>query len=493
MTPVAGAPSFTTERTWRVDPQERDCIAFDAVENAIAVEGSGGWVQSELPQPSATEVRPYVQDIESNGTTLLAVSAWGIHRSLDGGMTLAARRDRRRAAAATCSCSATAGSRSSAARRRTLFDARAPPPARTPSLVVGRTKATVCEDGTIVARNKLTHDLGATWQALIAAAICDDDRQARRLRRHRPLLGARDSATRGAIGSCASTRSAEPASPPATGTRSAIRRGRRAVRRSRALGDGTFLVAGLALAPGATRWTLQRDRRHARGRAATTLFGVAKQQFYASHDGGVTWAARRATGLAADEPEAFARSADGTLYVSQFTGDTDRWPRHVALGRLEERRPRRDVDAGVRRHRDARGRRRRRDPGRGRIASSAITDDRRLDRDRRGLRDGGMTWQKTTVLGDQRARAPHARTARSSPAAPTRSCGACTTTAVWATSRATYQIVVDGKSIPASQLRSVAFDEDGYAYVARGTPHAQIWRSNRPLARARVPLTRDSR
>ena len=47
--------------------------------------------------------------------------------------------------------------------------------------------------------------------------------------------------------------------------------------------------------------------------------------------------------------------------------------------------------------------------------------------------------------------------------------------------RATYQLVVDDEPIPASQLRSVAFDEEGYAYVARGTPQVQIWKSDRPL------------
>jgi hypothetical protein len=33
----------------------------------------------------------------------------------------------------------------------------------------------------------------------------------------------------------------------------------------------------------------------------------------------------------------------------------------------------------------------------------------------------------------------------------------------------------------AAELRAVAFDELGHAYVARGTPHIQIWRSTTPL------------
>jgi hypothetical protein len=47
--------------------------------------------------------------------------------------------------------------------------------------------------------------------------------------------------------------------------------------------------------------------------------------------------------------------------------------------------------------------------------------------------------------------------------------------------RATYQIVIEGNAVPASQLRSVAFGPDGYAYIARGSPRVQIWRSDRPL------------
>ena len=83
--PIARGASIRTNATF---------IAFDAVENAIAVEGSGGWVQSKLPQPSPTETQPYVRDIESNGQTLLAAAVWGIHRSTRRRRDVAARHHR---------------------------------------------------------------------------------------------------------------------------------------------------------------------------------------------------------------------------------------------------------------------------------------------------------------------------------------------------------------------------------------------------------------
>src|SRR5690606_5041856 len=86
LAPIAGAPPYTNARTWRVDP-DGNALAFDAVENAIAVERGGTWTTGTLPQPSATEVRPYIKDVESNGQTLLAVSAWGVHRSTNDGAT----------------------------------------------------------------------------------------------------------------------------------------------------------------------------------------------------------------------------------------------------------------------------------------------------------------------------------------------------------------------------------------------------------------------
>jgi predicted GNAT family N-acyltransferase len=45
----------------------------------------------------------------------------------------------------------------------------------------------------------------------------------------------------------------------------------------------------------------------------------------------------------------------------------------------------------------------------------------------------------------------------------------------------THAIEADGQPVLAAELRSVAFGDAGYAYVARGTPHVQIWRSTTPV------------
>jgi hypothetical protein len=47
--------------------------------------------------------------------------------------------------------------------------------------------------------------------------------------------------------------------------------------------------------------------------------------------------------------------------------------------------------------------------------------------------------------------------------------------------RATWALEADGQPVPASQLRSVAFDEDGHSYVARGAPYVGLWRTTEPL------------
>lgn len=87
VTMVSGTPAYATDRTWRIEPVTGMFLAFDAVENKIAVETANGWRTSTLPQPAATEVRPYIRDIEGNGTVLVTLGAWGVHRSLDGGAT----------------------------------------------------------------------------------------------------------------------------------------------------------------------------------------------------------------------------------------------------------------------------------------------------------------------------------------------------------------------------------------------------------------------
>jgi hypothetical protein len=42
-------------------------------------------------------------------------------------------------------------------------------------------------------------------------------------------------------------------------------------------------------------------------------------------------------------------------------------------------------------------------------------------------------------------------------------------------------IEVDSQPVIAADLHSVAFDDAGFADVARGTPPVQVWRSTTPL------------
>ena len=240
--------------------------------------------------------------------------------------------------------------------------------------------------------------------------------------------------------------------------------------------DGTFLVGGLALAPAATEWTL----RETPGRtwaSGDTLFGVQKMKFYTSFDGGSSWVASPAAGLTVEDPEAFARAPDGTLYVSQFAGNTtdgvDTW--HSQVWRSSDAgaswtvayngvatRGADDVLTGES-HRFVGIA-----PDGAWIATDAISHD------------GGMTWQTTDVKGDRGlAHLMQDGTLVTGGAAEL----------LWrvyddgglGALRATYQLEALGNKIPASQLRSVAFDTEGYAYVARGNPYVQIWRSTRPI------------
>src|ERR1043165_7398045 len=167
ITPVAGAPSYTTDRNWRIDRESARFIAFDAVENAIAVEWAGTWITSKLPQPSPTEARPYIRDIESNGNVLLAASVWGVHRSSDGGMrwqqVVASTPDAGRDLLVLHD-----GTFALVGGATTYhFDLDGQAIGTLPKLVLPN-EATVCEDGTIVTGTKLTRDLGATWETLIA-------------------------------------------------------------------------------------------------------------------------------------------------------------------------------------------------------------------------------------------------------------------------------------------------------------------------------------
>jgi hypothetical protein len=150
MTPLSGVPAFTGERTWRVDPAG-NLMVFDAVENKLAIEHGGAWSEASLPQPTASEVRPYIKDLESNGTTVLAVSAWGVHRSLDGGKTftfVTAANDARDLLVLADKRFALVGTGEAR-----VFDATGAAAGTLSGLRLEENEATVCEDGAIVARN----------------------------------------------------------------------------------------------------------------------------------------------------------------------------------------------------------------------------------------------------------------------------------------------------------------------------------------------------
>ena len=473
ITHVAGAPSYATDRTWRIDPQSARFMAFDAVENAISVEWAGAWAPSKLPQPSATETRPYIRDIESNGNVLLVASVWGIHRSVDGGMTwqlvtAATPNGGRDLLVLHDGSFALVGGTTTYA-----FDINGNAAGTLPNLVL-TSDATVCEDGTIVTGTRLTRDLGATWQTLVAQsdlAISVQRAGCGGSGRYWVLVISDAWGYRLVRFDGVGVPGVVAGNWDGTGDQAWTSGGPPIVRTD----DGTFLVAGLALAPGATDWTL-REMPAETWAAGPALFGVAKGTFYASDTAGVTWAATKATGLDATDPEAFARGTDGAFYISQFAGGNmdgvDSW--HGSVWRTLDGGTSWSMayDATATRVNDKTSGEVHRfvgiTPTGDWIATDAVS------------RDAGTSWQKTTVLGDRGL-------AHLTPLGSLVTGGA--DEKVWRVYddgglgdlRATYQIVVEGNAVPASQLRSVAFDADGYAYIARGSPQVQIWRSDRPL------------
>ncbi len=326
ITAVSGEPTFVTDRTWRVDPTSGQLFAFDAIENAVGTERTSGWTASALPQPTPTEVRPYIKDLESNGTTLVTISAWGIHRSIDTGMTWQ-----------LVTASIPNGGRDLLvlADRRFLlvggttaylFDAAGQAVGSVPGLAVAETEASVCDDGAIVARGKTTRDLGATWQALISNGDLELVAERGGCGGGHYWVLARSAAWgyRLVRFDAPGSRGVVAGNWDATGVAVFGSGGPPIVRAA----DGTFLVAGLAWTEGEEAWTL-RDIPARVFASGETLFGVAKPTFFTSLDAGQTWAAAAGTGLLADEPEAFAHGLDGTLHVGRFTGEsvvgTDTW------------------------------------------------------------------------------------------------------------------------------------------------------------------------
>lgn len=467
--PIAGAPGFTSDRTWRSLPSTGKLAVFDPVGNAIAIEGAGTWSTGSLPPPSGTELNPYILDLESNGSTMMTVSAWGTHRSTDGG----------------ASWQLVAGNPGDAGRdllvmpdRRFvliggatsyLFDPGGQAAGTLPGTMAQLGDASVCDDGAIVLRDKLSRDLGATWQPLIKSGdltmiverincaggrywmLARSDAWGYRLVQFRP----------GSPALAAGNWETEPLKWRPTGTQ--------IVRAA----DGTFLVAGLAWREGDTAWTLREIPPRAWA-AGEIVFGVAKSSFYASHDLGATWAAKPASALTADKAEAFARAADGALLVSTFdganAGDIDTW--HAVVWRST------DDGATWAPVYDARAVRNPGEEATGEVHRFVgLTADGAWVATDGVSRDNGKTWTPTDVNIDRGL-------AFLTPGG--KLVAALDKWQVYERAgegalEATYQLEIEGMTVDGSALRSVAFDDLGHAYLAGGAPYVQIWRSTKPI------------
>lgn len=123
-----------------------------------------------VPQPSPTETRPYVKDVESNGTALLAISAWGVHHSTDAGVSWQLASAPLADAGRDLLVLSDGRFVLVGGTVAYLFDASGAPAGVAPAgLRVDDDQAFACENTTIITRGKLTRDLGATWQPLVDA------------------------------------------------------------------------------------------------------------------------------------------------------------------------------------------------------------------------------------------------------------------------------------------------------------------------------------
>jgi len=478
VTPVTGAPPYASERSWRIEPASGRFMVTEGVENEIAIERAAGWTTSRLPQPAATELRPYIKDIEGNGSVLLTISAWGIHRSTDGdtwqvvtsdvpdgGRDLIVLPDRRFLLLGGPTTYA--------------FDATGAPAGTMPGITVEIGDASVCDDGTIVAREQLSRDLGMTWQPLLSSGdlklqvqrvgcgggrywilVLSDTWGYRLLTTADPSLPARAAGNWELDGEPAWSTSGAPI-----------------VRTT----DGTFLSAGLAWRDGEPAWSL-RETPTRTWASGDTLFGVTDDGFFTSFDGGVTWTAQPADGLDTSEPEAFARDVDGSFLVSAFTSGTSSgvtsWRSTVW----------RSTDGGATWTvaYDATASRREGDEestGEAHRFVGVRADGAWIATDAVSL-DGGNTWQENDVKGDRSLAflTPRGRLVTTLPEpSPEQDLWRVYEDSGLGELQATYALVADGKPVAASPLRSIAFDEHGHVYVARGAPYVQVWRSAQPI------------
>jgi hypothetical protein len=476
VTALPGQPVFTGERSWRMDPTTGRAFVFDAVNNAIAIEGPSGFTTSTLPQPTSTETQPYVYDLESNGTTLMTVSAWGVHRSRDGGATWQLVTKDIPDAGRDLLVLSDSGFLVFGGMTSYLFDANGTATGTQPGMVADEGDASACADGALVVHDQRSTDLGATWHPLIASGdltmiveriACAGPRYwmlARSDAWGYRLVSFTAGAAQLAAGNWDSAMPTwAPGGPPVTRT-----------------GDGTFLVAGLAWRDGDPSWALRVLPPRAWA-ANAMVFGSADDKFYASLDAGATWMTAAGTGPAADQADSFARTTDGTILISTFTGDgdatMDHW--HAEVWRSS--------DAGASWTSAYRGDATR--PAGGEITGDVhrfvgVTADGTWVATDAVSHDAGATWLPTKVDNDHSLAflTPAGRLIAELPTGDP-------TTDLWHVFErggegdltSTYQLEIAGTPIAASALQSVAFDDDGFAYVAGGSPYVQLWRSKDSL------------
>jgi hypothetical protein len=487
--PMSGAPAFAGERTWRRDPATGRFVVFDPIENAVAVEQLGGWRTAELPRPAPTECCPYITDVESNGQAMLSVSGWGVHRSTDGGATWQLSLDNLEDGGRDLLALDDGRFVLVGGAIAYLFAATGEP-AGTAALIVDDDEAIVCDDGSIVVSGRstsggpgsgvavghVTRDLGASWHPLASAGDLElvIERAGCGAGSYWVLLHSASWGYRLVRYTATDAPGVAAGNWDAAGPQAWTSGGPSILRTD----DGTFLAGGLAWHEGDAAWTL-REMPARTWSSGGVLFGAGDGRFYVSHDAGVRWTQLAATGLTATDPDAFARTADGTFYVGQFTGGT--------TGGLDTWRARvwRSTDLGaswVVAHEGVATRQ----PGED-IAGEAhrfvgITDDGTWIATDAVSTDGGATWQSTHATGDRSL--AHLMPDGSLVMQPADLSGE-----IWRVYAdggrgellATHAIEADGQPVLAAELRAVAFDELGHAYVARGTPHIQIWRSTTPL------------
>ena len=473
---VTGAPTYTNDGNWRVDPATGKFAVFDGIDNEISLETATGWKTASLPQPTPTETQPYIQDLESNGSTLLTISGWGVHRSRDGGMTWQLVTNTVPDAGRDLLVLGDGRFLLFGGMTSYVFDATGVATGTVAGVVADQGDASACADGAIVVHDKRSTDLGATWHPLIASGdlsmiverigcagdtywmLARSDAWGYRLVKFQPgaaQLAAGDWETDPIVWA--------PDSPQVL-----------------RMTDGTFLAAGLAWRDGDPAWSL----RVLPGRAwssGSLVLGVDGSMFYASADGGATWTAEHGTGPAPDQVDGFARTADGAVLVSTFVGSGD------ASGDHWHAEVWRSTDMGASWTSIYTGDASR--PAGGEITGEAhrfvgVTEDGTWVATDGVSHDSGATWDKSNVENDHSAAflTPHGRILATLP-------GSSPDDDLWrfyddggaGKLVGTYTLQLGDTPVQASALASVAFDEDGYAYVAGGAPYVQLWKSTKPV------------